>query len=198
MELIANILDVEADELTFRFGAGSVALDLVATVGERGRRSFERLRTPGDLAGWLVGSELLQDTPDPTEKDLMAVRRLRADIFLLVTATMTGDPLPTHALERVNEVARLPDMAPQLRPNRSLGVAGQPATQRALSTLARDAITLLATCNPERLRECASANCSRLYIDRSRPGNRVWCSSTGCGNRARTKAYRRRRNPEGE
>jgi predicted RNA-binding Zn ribbon-like protein len=117
---------------------------------------------------------------------------------VLVTAAMTGDPLPMHALERVNEIARRPDVAPQLRPDRSLGFVGQPPTRRALSTLARDAITLLATCNPERLRECASANCSRLYIDRSRPGNRVWCSSTGCGNRARTKAYRRRQNEDGE
>lgn len=192
------MLDVEADELSFRFGAGSAALDLVATVGERGRRSFERLRLPGDLARWLVGSRLLKEEPAVSENELRTVRRLRADIFLLVTASMIGRPLPTHALERVNGVARRPDMAPQLCSNRSLAFVGEPPTRRAISTLARDAISLLATCNPERLRECASPDCWRLFIDRSRPGNRVWCSSTRCGNRARTKTYRRRRNRDGE
>lgn len=44
-----------------------------------------------------------------------------------------------------------------------------------------------------RLRMCASEECQWIFFDRSKPGNRRWCSSARCGNRQKTRSYRERR-----
>jgi predicted RNA-binding Zn ribbon-like protein len=46
----------------------------------------------------------------------------------------------------------------------------------------------------ERVKTCADSDCRWIFLDRSKPGSRRWCSSTGCGNRQKTRAYRVRRN----
>jgi predicted RNA-binding Zn ribbon-like protein len=43
-----------------------------------------------------------------------------------------------------------------------------------------------------RLKMCASDECQWVFFDRSKPGNRRWCSSTRCGNREKTRAFRER------
>lgn len=45
----------------------------------------------------------------------------------------------------------------------------------------------------DRLKTCADSDCRWIFLDRSKPGSRRWCSSTGCGNRQKTRAYRARR-----
>jgi predicted RNA-binding Zn ribbon-like protein len=44
----------------------------------------------------------------------------------------------------------------------------------------------------DRLKACADPDCRWIFLDRSKPGSRRWCSSTGCGNRQKTRAYRAR------
>jgi predicted RNA-binding Zn ribbon-like protein len=61
-----------------------------------------------------------------------------------------------------------------------------------LSTIARDAIDLLAGPYAGRIRECAHPDCSRLFLDVSHAGRRRWCGMTACGNRSKSAAYRRR------
>ena len=43
-----------------------------------------------------------------------------------------------------------------------------------------------------RLKMCGSADCQWVFYDRSKPANRRWCSSSLCGNRQKTRAYRHR------
>lgn len=44
----------------------------------------------------------------------------------------------------------------------------------------------------ERLKMCGSPECRWIFFDRSKPANRRWCSSDRCGNREKTRSYRRR------
>jgi predicted RNA-binding Zn ribbon-like protein len=44
----------------------------------------------------------------------------------------------------------------------------------------------------DRLKMCSSGECQGVFFDRSKPGNRRWCSSAGCGNRQKTRDYRKR------
>lgn len=44
-----------------------------------------------------------------------------------------------------------------------------------------------------RLRICAADDCRWAFYDRSKNGRARWCSSAGCGNRMKTRAYRQRR-----
>jgi predicted RNA-binding Zn ribbon-like protein len=43
-----------------------------------------------------------------------------------------------------------------------------------------------------RLKMCSSKECNWIFFDRSKPGNRRWCSSLLCGNRQKTRDYRKR------
>jgi predicted RNA-binding Zn ribbon-like protein len=45
----------------------------------------------------------------------------------------------------------------------------------------------------DRLKMCASKECHWVFYDRSKPGNRRWCSSILCGNREKTRSYRSRK-----
>lgn len=44
----------------------------------------------------------------------------------------------------------------------------------------------------DRLKSCASDECHWIFFDRSKPANRIWCSSARCGNRQKTRTYRTR------
>lgn len=183
---------VEAEELPLRFTAGRLCLDLVATIGERWRRRIERLRTPADLGRWAVEAGLADRPPRVTHADLEQARRVRGAVARVVLAWGRGEPLPAEDVAVVNAAASAPDVAPALDPDGSRASAGRSTVRAVLSAVARDAIDLVATGDPTRLRECAAEDCSLLFHDASRPGARRWCSMRACGNRHKTAEYRRR------
>ena len=189
----ATVLDdVEPGELEFPFGAGSLALDFLATVGERWRRCFERLRTPDDLARWLSTADLASGRMTASERDLDDARRLRSAIFDCVTARKEGRRAPRIAVASLNSFASEDVPVPRLTERWHRRTTADRAGA-SLAAVARDAVDVLSREDPRRLRECAAHDCSRLFLDRSRPGMRRWCDSAACGNRDKTAAYRRRR-----
>jgi predicted RNA-binding Zn ribbon-like protein len=191
--LLAHVLDdIEPVELEFQFGNGSIALDLVATVGERWARSFERLRSPEDLRRWLREEQLI-GRATITAADLASYRELRSAIFDLVQARRAHRLPPRGSLRIVNGAAKAAQSIPRLTSRWHTASNAADPVGAAAATVAADAIALLSEIDPSRIRECAADDCSRLFVDRSRPGRRRWCESTGCGNRAKTAAYRRRR-----
>ncbi len=185
--------DIEPEELAFHFLAGRPCLDLAATVGERWRRSFERLREPDDLSRWLVESGLLETAPAVEPAQLEQARALRDAIYRAARPAGPATP-PAADVEQINVVAARPPLAPRLDAGgRRVAWGSDQPVDAALATVARDAIDLLAGPLAGRVRECAAPDCALLFVDASRPGQRRWCSMTGCGNRAKTAAYRRRR-----
>lgn len=193
MPLDAAVLDdVEPGELACRFGAGSVALDFLATVGEQWRRRFERLRTPDDLARWLSTANLASRVMSASARDLDDARRLRSAIFDCVTARREGRRAPRIAVAVLNGFASEDVPVPRLTERWHRETTAD-RVRASLAAVAREAVDVLSREDPRRLRECAAHDCSRLFLDRSRPGMRRWCDSAGCGNRDKTAAYRRRR-----
>lgn len=184
--------DIPSGEYAFHFTAGRPSLDLVATIGERWRRAFERLRTADDLRRWAVEGGFVEQLPVVSGADLEAARRLRAAIARLVFAWADAVALPAADLDEVNRAAAGPDLAPSLGEDGAIDIPGAAPIASVLSTVARDAIHLVADEDPRRLRECAADDCSLLFHDASRPGSRRWCSMTACGNRAKTTRYRNR------
>jgi predicted RNA-binding Zn ribbon-like protein len=98
--------------------------------------------------------------------------------------------LQRRELDLVNERARRPRRVPQLDGRRGLHWEGPDPCAAALAELAGSAITLIGGPDVTRIRNCAGPSCSLLFIDRSRPGARRWCSMRYCGNRAKTARYR--------
>jgi predicted RNA-binding Zn ribbon-like protein len=191
---LAVLLDnLPASELRFHFKSGRLCLDLVATVGERWRRSFERLRTPEDLGRWLVEESLVTSTPPVERGDLEDARRLRESIYRMARLAGKGRPRPRDVRE-LNRHAARPPLAPRLADNgRTVSWVADRPVPAALATIARDAADLLSGPLAARVRECAAPDCALLFVDMSRPGRRRWCAMDACGNRTKTASYRRRR-----
>ena len=55
------------------------------------------------------------------------------------------------------------------------------------------AVELLGDIGNLRIKECGDPECTRIFIDRSRGGNRHWCGMEECGNRVKAAAYRSRK-----
>src|SRR4029077_8014326 len=110
VQAVTDCIDprVEPGELRFRFEAGRPSLDLVITAGERWRRSFERLRSPDDLARWLVGAGLAASPPNVSADDLAGARELREAIFRVARAAIDGAPPPADDVRTVNAWAARP------------------------------------------------------------------------------------------
>jgi predicted RNA-binding Zn ribbon-like protein len=195
---------VPREELVFQLDNGRLCLDLVATVGERWRRRFERLRTTDDLMRWLTAAGVVTsrwaaaDDLDGrhvagADGHLQAARSLRAAIYASLDAALDARPLPRAAVADLNAFARHPEPIPELdgRTATARLVADDPV-RAGLSLIARDAIDLITAGDLARVRECPSADCARIFLDTTKSGTRRWCSMRTCGNRAKVRAHRNR------
>jgi predicted RNA-binding Zn ribbon-like protein len=184
-----------AVDLAFRFKPGCQSLNLVATVGERGHRDIERLRSPTDLARWCVQAGLLTEPPKAQPEDVEATKMLREAIYRVAVALRQGDRPQQTDIDTINAGAALPPPIPQLRSDGcSVATNSDKPIQAVLSFVARDAIALFSGPKIGRIKECAEPTCRMLFLDTSRPGRRRWCAmeGRGCGNRAKKAAFRQR------
>jgi predicted RNA-binding Zn ribbon-like protein len=176
----------------FRFGLGHVTLEFLATLAGRLGEPADRLRDPGDLSRWLDDAGLARRT-QCDERLLADARELREAIYSVLDRARRGTR-PGHAdLDLINAWARRPGLTPQLGPGLARTAAGPEPAEAALAQLARESVEFLTSDDLGRIRNCADAGCSLLFVDRSRPGRRRWCSMERCGNRAKTTRYRRKR-----
>jgi predicted RNA-binding Zn ribbon-like protein len=176
----------------FRFGLGHTVLEFIATIGGRHQaESLERLAKPRDLGRWFsqagVASNVRAD-----ERLLDSAHTLREAIYRTVNSTRHGKTPDGGDIEMINRWAATPTLAPQIGARlRRSWLAADPG-RAALASIAREAVELLTGPDLTRIRNCASPSCPLMFIDRSRPGRRRWCS-TRCSNPVNTAAYRRRR-----
>jgi predicted RNA-binding Zn ribbon-like protein len=66
------------------------------------------------------------------------------------------------------------------------------ALQQVLGEALAEALALRATGEWSRLKTCARESCRWVFFDASRNRSGRWCSMQGCGNKAKTAAYRAR------
>jgi predicted RNA-binding Zn ribbon-like protein len=169
-------------------------LNFTATVGERWRRSFERLREPADLARWIHEAGLGQPPSTLSADDLSEARLLREALYRTFSAVRTGSRPRRSDVRAINGWAVQPGIDVTLHQDRGQlhRVSGVADASRVLADLARDGVDLLGGPEAQRIRECARPDCSLLFLDTSRAGRRRWCSMDGCGARNKMATYRSR------
>jgi len=156
----------------------------------------DALSTPDDLRAWLGAVSADPDMRDRSRIRPGDVRRFRTlrDAVRDLAALVTDDTRPlagsvsvsiSRAIAGVNDAAARADLSPRLvhrdgELRRVTTAAG--AVDRALSSIAQQAIDLLAGAGSGTLRACHAPGCV-LYFVKDHP-RREWCS-TACGNRAR-------------
>ncbi|CAG2155144.1 hypothetical protein LMG31506_05297 [Cupriavidus yeoncheonensis] len=182
---------------------GRRCLDFVATCRKRYSQPVELLADPESLLTWLreAGFETRQDAEAGcTAEDLQAAIRLREAIYQLVQATIDKRGFAQGDADVVNTYARRPNLAPQLTVDGvsdpehpyKLGWTADEFVTAALSTIARDAVTLLSSPLLARVKSCANPKCSMLFLDDSQGLRRKWCSMSRCGNLSKLATYRAR------
>src|SRR4051812_10245056 len=152
---------------------------------------IEELDSPEALRDRLAARRLLDPDADAGEPELARAIEVR-EAFRALLLGNNGEPVPDEArrtLERASERAclavRLAGTEAELVPTVG-GIDG------ALGRLVAIAFTSMADGSWRRLKACRREICKWAFYDRSRNGSSTWCSVSGCGNRAKTKADRPR------
>ncbi|MCI0689241.1 MAG: CGNR zinc finger domain-containing protein [Sporichthyaceae bacterium] len=149
----------------------------------------ELIGTPAELAGWLADHGLLATGATVTKAQLTLAHELRTGFRAAMAA---------HHDRSTGEIPGLDAAAARLRltmtfdgPKPRLAATGSPVEQ-ALGGLLIAAHTAAATGTWQRLKLCAAATCAEAFYDVSKNRSRTWCSMEVCGNRQKTRSYRRR------
>jgi predicted RNA-binding Zn ribbon-like protein len=181
----------QGGDVEFLFVGDSIALDFAATLALRSTRRTEMLRTGDDLATWAVQAGLVRQLPTVSPADLAQAKMLREAVYGLARAALDDHaPRPTD-VRVINDTAAVAPLVPHLDAIGASSVRG--GVRALLSTVARAGIEVVGGPDRRLLRRCGTADCTRLFVDRSRGGTRRWCDMATCGNQAKAAAYRRRR-----
>jgi predicted RNA-binding Zn ribbon-like protein len=141
------------------------------------------------LAGWLVARGLLRPG-EPLDRDsfALAVALRRALRGALAARAGLGADVEAAVLESLPLYLGVdPSGTVRLRPLEEGSARG------AIAGLAADVANAVAAGTWSRLKMCASTDCRWIVYDGSRNGLGRWCAMGTCGNRAKTRTYRRRR-----
>jgi predicted RNA-binding Zn ribbon-like protein len=165
----------------------------VNTVAEEGHFRWEAIGDTGSLSSWLEGRGLLAGGESVGEADVARAKEVRAALRSLLAANngRGADPAAIRALNLAAVRARLTvrfgaDGRATLEPGAG-GVDG--ALGRVLAAVHAG----MEEGTWGRLKSCANATCGWAFYDRSKNRSGRWCSMEVCGNRTKTRAYRRRR-----
>lgn len=149
----------------------------------------EWLPDPAALAAWARGQDLVPARTRFTDRDLERARELR-EAFRGLLAANRDHRRDAAALAVLTNAARAAELSvvfeadgPRLEPEAG-GIDG--LSGRLVSVAA----TAMLDGSWERLKACR--NCRWAFFDESKNRSARWCSMSLCGNRLKTRAYRRR------
>ena len=152
----------------------------------------EELADPRALAEVLERTGLATEVR-PTEADLRVALEVREALRSLLLAN-NGVEVEAAALAPLERAARAANLAARFGADGSAQlVADAPGVDGALGRLVAIVLAARADGSLARLKACRRDVCHWVYYDRSRNRGSTWCAMSVCGNRTKTRAYRRRR-----
>ncbi|MGW1774617.1 CGNR zinc finger domain-containing protein [Streptomyces sp. NPDC002104] len=170
-----------------------LSLDLLNTHWHDRYGRYDLLDSTAGLACWLAGSRVAaayaggELRADRTT--LTAARAARSALAGVVGRSDAG-PGALDAFNRLLDAGRIRRLLTAAGPVERLEA---PDSGRLFGYLAAaDYLRLLNTA-ADRVRSCANPTCGLRFHDVSRNGTRRWCTSTGCGNRAKAARHYARR-----
>ncbi len=179
------------DVVDFTFVSDHLALDFAATLTWRTSYPIELLAEPADLAAWVTQAGLTDRPGRVGRAALDRARLLREAVYSTALAAERGEGAAAADVRLIRKYAAGPQVVVALK---ALGEAERRGgIDQALATVAARAGELFGGDDRHLVRHCAGGSCTRLFVDRSRAGNRRWCDKLSCGSRANASAYRRRK-----
>jgi len=178
----------------FRFDAGSLSLNFVATVRHRGAEPRDLLIAPEALPKWLHLAGLFHIDTTPSQNEYEEAVLLRESIHAAVQSIILNAQPESGDIARINLAAAFPLAVPQLHTNAaSVAWETDNPVKACLAVIARDAITIMTGAERNRLKRCESGGCRMLFLDNSPANRRRWCAMSICGNREKIRSHRQRK-----
>jgi predicted RNA-binding Zn ribbon-like protein len=157
----------------------------------------DTLQSGSDVKAWLRRLEVPVAKGTLPFSDgvlLQGARELREIALAAVQDRRSGKKLSLIALNRL--LADAPSHAALTTDNaRNIGVTrvyGKETVEAFLAPVAEAVADLLANGDFDLVRHCEGNACVMWFYDRTKGHRRRWCTSTGCGNRAKVAAFRAR------
>ena len=164
----------------------------VNTAAEEGHFRWEAFADPDSLRHWLVQNGLLGEEEAIGEADVAWAKEVRRGLRSLLAANNGGESDP-GALETLNVAAERTALVVRFGPDgRAALETGASGVEGALGRVLEAVCAGMEEGGWERLKTCANDRCGWAFYDRSRNRSGRWCSMDVCGNRSKTRAYRRR------
>ena len=199
-----------APDHDIELSGGALALDFANTVGgTHVRPTHDHLQSYGDIASFAVlagglppvVAKRLTDRAGRDPRRAAAVYELgialRESIWAVFSALASGDAPRDADLALIGDAAAAGAARSRLVYDRE-GVgwslpADSDELERPLWEIARSAVDLLTSGERDRVKECASATCEWVFLDRSKNHSRRWCDMSDCGNRAKARRFHAKR-----
>lgn len=189
---------------TMRLVGGHPALDLINTVDAReGRWGPDLLVDRAAALRWAQRAGLLSpdeidrlfieegsSRPDGELLRLVEARELLYRLFLAEAERHRPNPTDIHRFERLVQMAHAHRSLLFTDDGRSSWLWSNNDSDTVLHRVVLSAADLLTDVSRRRVSVCRGQNCGWLFLDRSRAGNRRWCSDEGCGSHSRVRKFR--------
>jgi predicted RNA-binding Zn ribbon-like protein len=174
----------------------------------------ENLHTYSDLVTWGEQQGIIDapasarlrakaaDTPTSADAALERAYALRMTLYHLFSAAAAETPAEPEALADFDRALKAAAAHLALLPvndhyHLELLLPGDDLDEIAWG-ITWSASELLVSENLHRVHECAGEDCSWLFLDTTRNHSRRWCDMKGCGNRAKARAFYRRKTGKDE
>jgi predicted RNA-binding Zn ribbon-like protein len=152
---------------------------------------LDELETPAQLESWMRERRLLKAGARVGVADHRQALELRSALRSVLQLPPASRATAQQCAQRLNQAS---DFYPLVvRADEPGTLRLQPADgASALGLVLAQMLALAGSGRLDRLKMCSSEECHWVFFDRSKPGNRRWCSSLLCGNRQKTREYRKR------
>ena len=166
-------------------------LDLERFGEHAGKPEDERegLRSPERLKRWLVVRGLLGREEVVSEADRRLAVRLRD--ALRSAASANSGPEWSDVVGRISE--ELPLVVRFGEGSRPELLSGEGGVKGALGTILASVVVASSKGTWARMKICAAEDCRWAYYDHSKSRTGRWCAMETCGNRHKTRRYRRKK-----
>lgn len=155
----------------------------------------DAIETARGLRDWLHEHGLLAARAKVSQADVTLARRLRAALRDLARA-QHDRVANQNAAADLNRLAGALPMRVVAADDGSLVLAAAGSgVGGALAQLLADLAVAHTTGSCQRLKICSADDCQWAFYDQSKNRSGRWCSMAVCGNRTKTRTYRRRHQP---
>jgi predicted RNA-binding Zn ribbon-like protein len=189
--------DTTTKENDLDFVGDNLAINFINTRRMVGEQLTDTLQSDGDVKAWLnrLKVPIAKGTlPFDDGVLLQKARELREIALAAVEDRKSGKKPSLAKLNRflgsaLSHSALTTDDARNIRVTR---VYGKETVEAFLAPVAESIAALLSEGDFDLVRHCEGNACVLWFYDRTKSHRRRWCTSAGCGNRAKVAAFRAR------